>query len=123
MIKSSSPTKYSFIEVGVFLVEFMIVILGLFAFLIVTHEGYHYFSIDGEPVGVCFGVCDLQGSYDDSGMEVSAWSVAFLNWNVAQDYDIVKEEKAAWAFSLISTLMLMGLLFKMNDPAQNRTEF
>ena len=91
----------------------LLIALGLFSFLMISHETYHYFSIDGDATGVCFGKCSLGDTYE--GISDDTWAVSSIHWEMTQEQmdnlDLVKEEKYAWTFSIILTLILIGFIF------------
>ncbi len=70
--------------------------------MILAHEGYHFFSVEGEVKGVCLGVCDIYGEKAPAGI----W------WSSVVEIDIKAEEKNAWIFSLVLTTLISGLLIK-----------
>lgn len=95
------------INLIIYVILFIVGTLGVIA---ISHEGYHYFMIDGQPTGICFGKCDLGGSYDNTTKDT--WSTAAITWNFTQEQfdkrDQLKEEKEAWIFSGIFTIILIG---------------
>jgi len=87
-----------------------IVLFGLFAILIISHECYHYFSIDGDLIGVCFGNCAVS--------EEGAIAAGLIVFNFTEDQlnnlNRDREEIWAWRFSICITLLLITVLVCSN---------
>ncbi|HLC53012.1 MAG TPA: hypothetical protein VJK03_00570 [Candidatus Nanoarchaeia archaeon] len=77
----------------------ILLLFGLFAFLIVSHESYHYFTVDGNAQGICFGNCATHGG----AMMVSGVYFDHINTDKT---DINENERQAWQFSLAFTGLL-----------------
>jgi len=83
-----------------FLLMCFLFVSGIFALLIVSHEGYHYFAINGHATGVCFGDCNL----------VNGSAVGAVYWNNLQNFNGPREERNAWIFAFIFSFGFLGLL-------------
>ncbi len=107
-----------YLNVTFFLIFFL---FGAFSILIISHEFYHYFSIEGEPIGICFGKCYLGKTYENSTIN-NSWAVSSISWSTTtKDLDLEKEEQKAWTFSLIFTfsLVLIVLICKWYEIKKN----
>lgn len=84
----------------------VLIALGVFALLIISHESYHYFAIDGTARGVCFGDCNL--GRPNEGHAVGA---VYWQWNETQyqKFDSVIQERNAWIFSFLFVLGILGM--------------
>jgi hypothetical protein len=93
---------------------FLFFVIGIFGVLVISHETYHYFSIDGQAQGICFGHCNLWG-YENLTNET--WVVSAVHWELDTDQaqildnNLPQEEKHAWIFSSAFTVFLMGVFF------------
>ena len=91
---------------------FLTLVIGMFGILIISHETYHYFMIDGTATGVCFGKCDLGNTYENTTKDT--WATGSVSWLFTKEqyknFDLMKEEQNAWIFSFIFTGLFMVLL-------------
>jgi|GEM_PF-6484564 len=82
----------------------MLVVCGLFGFLILSHEGYHYITVSGDAEGICFGKC----ASTNGAMMISG--VYFDKINTGKT-NLEANERNAWVFSLLLTSLIGSFTF------------
>jgi len=87
---------------------FIFFLVGVFGIYIISHEAYHYFTVDGKAVGICFGNCVtmLDGRTMISGVY---WS--HINSN---DAYLNKNEWHAILFGMFVTAFFVVALVLLN---------
>lgn len=111
------------LEILLFCINVILLTLGLLSFYVISHEAYHYFHIEGQPTGICFGRCEILG-YENITSET--WAVSAVHWNLTKeqsDYlnaNLRQEEVEAMVFGVILTLLLLFILFYLENKQINQ---